>query len=108
MHERMPRSRSWASPGGIAPKEQVNDQGLITDNLLWESRNQREQPKMRQPILSWPIKKPDEGEERRREHDKDTKMSEREHNKDKEMSERRQGDQSNWMKGGGEEDNERY
>jgi hypothetical protein len=110
MHERMPRSRPWASTGGIAPKEQVNDQGLITDNLLWESRNQREQPKpkIRQPILSWPIKTPDESEERKKEHDKDTKMSEREHDKDKEKDERRQGDQSNWVKGGGEEDNERY
>ena len=43
-----------------------------------------------------------------REHNKDTKMSEREHDKDKEMSEKRQDDQSNWVKGGGEEDNERY
>jgi hypothetical protein len=55
----------------------------------------REQPKMRQPILSWPTKKSDEGVER-------------EHDKDKGMSEKREDDQSNWVKGGGEEDNERY
>jgi hypothetical protein len=82
-----------------------NEPGNITDNLLRESGNQtetemedipkKEQPKMRQPILSWPTKKSDES-------------MEREHDKDKEMSEKRQDEQSNWVKGGGEEDNERY
>ena len=105
MHERMPRSRSWASPGGIAPREQVKDQCLITDNLLRESRNQREQPKpkLRQPVLSWPTMKPEEGEEREKEQDKGMKRSEGELCKNKEKS-----DQSNWVKGCGEEENERY
>ena len=48
---------------------------------------------MRQPLLSWPSKKPDEGVERE---------------EDKEMSDKRQAYQSNWVKGCGEEDNERY
>ena len=86
--------------------------------MLRESRNQtetemedipkREHPKLRQPTLSWPTKKSDEGVEREREHNKDKEMSEREHDKAKEMSEKRQEDQSNWVKRSGEEDNERY
>jgi hypothetical protein len=33
MNERMPRSMIWASPGGIAPKEKVVKDDIITSSL---------------------------------------------------------------------------
>ena len=33
MHERMPRSRSWASPGGVAPMEPILNSEIIHDKL---------------------------------------------------------------------------
>jgi hypothetical protein len=38
MHIRMPRSKSWASPGGIAPIEQEKGLKTNNDNSLKESR----------------------------------------------------------------------
>ena len=39
MHERMPRSKSWASQGGIAPKENSIDM-IVKPLCLHERRNQ--------------------------------------------------------------------
>ena len=39
MHERIPRSKSWASQGGIAPKETSIDK-IVKSVCLHESRNQ--------------------------------------------------------------------
>ena len=38
MHKRMPRSKSWASPGGIAPTEQGNNLETNNDHFNEESR----------------------------------------------------------------------
>ena len=82
-------------------------QGLEERGDSWESgnHNQREQPKLklRQPILSWPTLKPEDREGREKEQYKGMKMSEGEITKNREKP-----DQSKWMKGCGEEENERY
>ena len=114
MHKRMPRSKSWALPGGIAPIEQEIGQNININNSLKESRqavqdvssqgqhgsekrdtekkDRDQMPRLRQPTLQWP---PD-------------RVTRKDKVKEPDEKRERTPPEGTWMKGGREEDNERY
>ena len=113
MHIRMPRSRSWASQGGISPIEQEQVLNINNDNSPKESRqavqessqgqhgaeerdtekkDRDKRQRLRQPTLQWP---PDRVTVKESVQEQDEKREERP-------------PEGTWVTGGRKEDNQRY